>query len=315
MQAIITSNYGGVEVLQCQQNLAKPAIGDDEILVQIHACSVNPIDWKVRRGDFKLLTGRKPPKILGSDYAGLVVEVGSQITQYQPGDAVWGFVETFKRGTYAEFIKVKTEEIGPKPETLSFEEAAALPLVGLTAYQALVYSGKLKKGDHVLINGASGGVGLAGVQIAKTLGAWVTGVCSTRNLALVRKMGADEVIDYTKQDLLQNVGCYDIFFDVVANQSFPQVRRTLKPAGIYVRTLPSFSTMVLGPLLNLFRTQKAKVMDCKASARDLSRLKNMVEKGQLVPVVEKTYPLNQVQEAHTRSETGRVVGKLVLKVA
>jgi len=313
MQAVITSNYGGVEVLQ-RQNVARPAIKDNEILVQVRACSVNPIDWKVRRGDFKLLTGRKPPKILGGDYAGIVAEVGSQISQYRPGDAVWGVVETFKRGTYAEFVKVKAEEIGPKPQNLSFEEAASLPLVGLTAYQALVYSGKLKKGDHVLVNGASGGVGLAGVQIAKALGGQVTGVCSTRNLALVRKMGADEVVDYTKQNVLQNRGCYDIFFDVVPNQSFSQAQRTLKAAGIYVRTLPSFTAMVLGPLLNLFRTQKAKVMDCKACARDLAIIKEMVENEQLVPLIEKIYPLERVQEAHTRSETGRVVGKLVLKV-
>lgn len=313
MQAVITSNYGGIEVLQ-RRDVAKPIIADDEILVQVHACSVNPIDWKVRRGDFKLLTGRKPPKILGGDYAGIVAEAGSRISRYRPGDAVWGAVETFKRGTYAEFVKVKAEEIALKPQNLSFEEAASLPLAGLTAYQALVYSGKLKKGDHVLVNGASGGVGLAGIQIAKALGGRVTGVCSSNNLALVRKMGADEVIDYTKQNVLQNAGCYDIFFDVVPNHSFSQAQRTLRPAGIYVRTLPSFSTMILGPLLNPFRAQKSKVMDCKASAQDLAVLKEMVEKGQLVPVIEKTYALKQVQEAHTRSETGRVVGKLVLKV-
>lgn len=313
MQAIVTNKYGDVEVLQ-PQDVEKPVIKNDEILVQIHACSVNPIDWKVRSGDFKILTGRKPPKILGGDYAGIVAEVGSQITQYQPGDAVWGFVETFKRGTYAEFVKVKAEEIGPMPKNLSFEEAASLPLVGLTAYQALVYAGRLKKGYHILVNGCSGGVGLAAMQIAKALGGKVTGVCSTNNLQLARKMGANDVIDYTKQDVLKCLGIYDIFFDVVANKSFSQAKMTLKPAGIYIRTLPSFEAMVLGPLINVVSAKKVKTMDCKASAKDLALLKEMVEDGKLVPLIEKVYPLDQVHTAHRRSETGRVVGKLVLKV-
>ena len=313
MKAIITKRYGGVEVLQ-PQDVSKPVINDDEILVQVHACSVNPIDWKVRKGDFKILTGLKPPRVLGGDYAGVVAEVGSQISQYRPGEAVWGFVETFKRGTYAEYVKVKAEEIGPMPENLNFAEAASLPLVGLTAYQALVYVGRLEQGHHVLINGCSGGVGLAGVQIAKALGRQVTGVCSRKNMPLARKMGADAVIDYTHQDVLEGEDFYDIFFDVVANKSFAQAKRTLKPAGIYVRTLPSFEAMVLGPLLNLFRAKKVKILDCKASAKDLAILKKMVETGQLAPCLEKVYPLSQVREAHTRSETGRVVGKLVLKV-
>lgn len=313
MKAIITDNYGGAEVLKLQK-VEKPVIKDNEILVQVHACSVNPIDWKIRRGDFKILTGRKPPRILGGDYAGIVTEVGSRVTRYRSGDAVWGVVETFKRGTYADFVKVKAEEIGPKPENLSFEEAASLPLVGLTAYQALVYSGRLKQGDHILVNGASGGVGLAAIQIAKVLGCTVTGVCSANNLSLARKMGADEVIDYTKQNVLNCAGRYDIFFDVVANKSFAQAKGTLKAGGVYVRTLPSFESMIVGPLLNLFRARKVKVMDCKASAKDLTILKEMVENGKLVPRIEKVYPLDQVREAHTRSETGRVVGKLVLKV-
>ncbi len=313
MKAIITNKYGGVEVLK-HQEVEKPVIKDDEILVQVHACSVNPIDWKVRRGDFKILTGRKPPRILGGDYAGIVAEVGRQVTKYKTGDAVWGFVEAFNRGTYAEFIKVKAEEIGPKPKNLSFEEAASIPLVGLTAYQALVYSGRLKKGDHIIVNGCSGGVGLAGVQIAKALECKVTGVCSTNNLQLARNLGADDVIDYTKQDVLKCAGCYDIFFDVVANKTFSQAKMTLKPEGIYVRLLPSFQSMILGPLINMFSAKKVKIMDCKSSTKDLAVLKEMVENGKLVPLIEKVYPLEQVHEAHTRSETGRVVGKLVLKV-
>lgn len=314
MKAIITRKYGGIEVLEYQE-VENPVLKENEILVQVYACSVNPIDWKVRKGDFKIITGIKPPKILGNDYAGIVAEVGAQVTKYKPGDAVWGFVEAFNRGTYAEFVKVKEEEIGPKPQTLSFEEAASIPLVGLTAYQAFIYTAQLKKGDHIIVNGSSGGVGLAAVQIAKALECKVTGVCSTKNLQLTKEMGADEAIDYTKESVLQYRQRYDIFFDVVANQSFSQAKVTLKSGGTYVRTLPSFRTMILGPLLNPFGAKKAKTMDCKPSAGDLAMLKQMVESGKLIPVIEKVYPLEQVQEAHIRSESGRVVGKLVLNVA
>lgn len=242
MRAIVTTKYGSVEVLE-EQEVEKPVTQHNDILIQVYAFSVNPVDWKVRRGDAKLLTGRKPPKILGADYAGMVIEVGKQITNYKMGDAVFGMVNAFKGGTYAEFVKVKEEETCLKPENLSFEEAASLPVVAVTAYQSLVRQGQLKQGDHVLINGCSGGVGLSGVQIAKTLGCKVTGVCSTKNVEVAKKMGVDHVIDYTKEDIL----------------------------------------------------------------------KEMAERGKLVPVLEKVYPFEQIQEAHARSETGRVVGKIVIR--
>ena len=313
MRAIVTQQYGDVDVLNVRE-IERPSIRGDEILVRVHACSVNPIDWKVRKGDFRILTGLKPPRILGSDYAGVVVEVGHRITAYRPGDAVWGFVDTFQRGTYADFVVVKAEEIGPKPANLSFVEAASLPTVGLTAYQALVHYGRMRKADHVLINGSSGGVGLSAVQIARALGGRVTGVCSTRNLQTVMAMGADDVIDYTRQDIFNDGPSYDIFFDVVSNQSFTRARTRLKPSGIYVRTLPSLQSMVLGPFVNLVSARKVKVFDCKASARDLATLRQIVEAGSLVPVIENVYRLDQVRVAHQQSETGHVVGKLVIQI-
>lgn len=313
MKAIVTITYGSVEVLEYQE-VEKPVIKDDEILVQVHACSVNPVDWKIRRGDAKWLTGRTPPIILGGDYAGVVVEVGEQVKGYKTGDDVWGMVHAFKGGTYAEFVKVKKEEICLKPKNLSFEEASSIPLVGLTAYQSLVYNGRLKKGDHILVNGCSGGVGLAGLQIAKALGCKVTGICSTNNLQLAQKAGADYVIDYTKEDVLKSKVMYDIFFDAVAKKSFSQAKIILKEGGIYVTTLPSFQSLVFSPLINMVSTRKIKTIFVKPSTKDLAILKELVENGKLVPVVEKVYPLDRVREAHTRSETGRVVGKLVLKV-
>ncbi len=314
MKAIVTHEYGSVEVLNVQ-DVERPKITDDEILIRVHACSVNPVDWKIRRGDAKVLTGRKPPSILGGDYAGIVAEVGSQITGYKTGDAVWGMVNAFKGGTYAEFLKVNNEEIGLKPENLSFEEAASLPLVGLTAYQALLYEGRLRNGCHVMINGCSGGVGLAGLQIARALECRVTGVCSTKNLELAKNMGADSVIDYTRENIHKERNTYDIFFDAVGNQSFLNVRATLTSGGTYVSTLPTFQTLILGPMMNIISTKKMKKVLVKPNAKDLAILREMAETGRLVAVIEKIYPLDRVREAHERSETGRVVGKIVLKVA
>ncbi len=314
MKAIITEKYGDVDVLG-QQEVEKPTIQEDRILVRVNAFSINPVDWKIRRGDLKLLVGRKPPKILGGDYSGVVAEVGNQIPNFKIGDEVFGMVNAFKGGTYAEFVSVKKDQIAPKPQNLNFEEAASLPLVSLTAYQSLVYKGQLQPGNHVLINGCSGGVGLSGLQIAKALESRVTGVCSGKNLELGKKMGADHIIDYTDEDVLKEKNGYDIFFDAVGNQSFSQVKETLKPHGIYVTTLPSFQSMILGPLINLLGSKKFKKLLVKPCSKDLAALKEMAENGKLVPVLEKVYSMDQIREAHTRSETGRVVGKVVVKVA
>jgi NADPH:quinone reductase-like Zn-dependent oxidoreductase len=313
MKAIITEKYGDVDVLR-QQEVDKPEVQENEILVKVHAFSINPVDWKIRRGDLKILVGRKPPKILGGDYAGVVSEVGKQITNFKIGDEVFGLVNAFKGGTYAEFVRVKKEEIAPKPQNLNFEEAASLPLVSLTAYQSLVDKGQMQEGNHVMINGCSGGVGLSGLQIAKALECRVTGVCSTRNLDMVKKMGADHIIDYTKDDILLEKNAYDIFFDAVGNQSFFQVKETLKSHGIYVTTLPSFQSMILGPLINILGSRKFKKLLVSPRSKDLTVLKEMAENGKIVPVLEKVFSMDQIREAHTRSETGRVVGKVVIQV-
>ena len=313
MKAITTEKYGDVDVL-IQQEVEKPSIQENEILVEVHAFSINPVDWKIRRGDLKLMVGRRPPKILGGDYSGVVAEMGKQISDFNIGDEVFGLVNAFKGGTYSEFVRVKKEEIAPKPQNLNFEEAASLPLVSLTAYQSLIDKGQLQKGNHVIINGCSGGVGLSGLQIAKALESRVTGVCSTKNLELVKKMGADHIIDYTKEDVLKERNAYDIFFDLVSNRSFSQVKETLKPHGIYVTTLPSFHSIVLGPLINLFGSKKLKKILVTPRSKDLAVLKEMAEKGKLVPVLEKVYSMDQIREAHTRSQSGRVVGKVVVKV-
>jgi NADPH:quinone reductase-like Zn-dependent oxidoreductase len=224
-------------------------------------------------------------------------------------------VHAFKGGSYAEFVKVKAEETCLMPQNLSFEEAASLPVVSLTAYQSLVREGQIRMGDYVMINGCSGGVGLAGVQIAKALGCNVTGVCSAKNAETAKKTGADRVIDYTRENILRDKAAFNIFFDAVGNQSFFQAKETLKQGGKYVTTLPTLQALLLAPLINVFSSKKFKkimVAPGRKSAEDLKVLKEMVENGNLVPVLEKVFPIEQIREAHVRSETGRVVGKIGL---
>jgi len=313
MKAVTTTQYGGVDVLRLQE-IKNPVIEKDEILIKIHAASVNPIDWRVRKGSYKFLTGRRPPTILGNDFAGIVVDIGNDISTYKIGEAVWGFVEAFDRGTYAEYVKVREQEISRMPNNLNFEEAASIPTVGLTAYQALMKLGNLQPDNFVLINGCSGGVGTAAIQIAKAAGAKVFGVASTKNLDYAKKLGTDFPIDYTKSDVLSFTNCYDIFFDVASNKTFFQARDTLKKNGIYILALPSIQSMIFSPLINLLSSKKFKTFDCKSNTDDLLALKELVENNMLLPVIENTYSLEQIRDAHTKSESGHVVGKLVIKI-
>ena len=313
MRAIVTKRYGSADVLELQ-TIPNPRIKASQVLVRIHATSINPIDWKVRSGKMMLMTGVKPPRILGADLAGVVSEVGHNVTRYKIGDEVWGKVNAFKGGAYAEYLNVNEADLALKPQKLSFEEAASVPTVGLTAYQSLVNKGRLQPDHHVMINGCSGGVGLAGLQIARARGCEVTGTCSPNNFDLARSMGADHVIDYSEHDALRHDNRYDIFFDAVGTQSYLKVRNTLKARGIYVTTIPSLQSAILGLFVNLSGARKMKSMLVKSSHQDLDTLKQMVENGDMTPLIEKVYSLDMAPDAHRRSETGRVAGKLVLKI-
>ena len=315
MKAVITKKFGPPEVLEIQE-VKKPKIKDNEILIRVHASSVNPVDWKLRGGYMKILLGFKPTRILGADYSGIVTEIGSEVSDFKVGDAVFGLLHAYKGGAYAEFLKVKEKLVCLKPRNLNFEEAASIPLAALTSYQALVHEGKIKQGYHIMINGCTGGVGIAGVQIAKAFECTVTGVCSTKNIEIAKKVGVDHVIDYTKDDVLKDKNTYDIFLDAVANQSFFNAKETLKPGGTYITTLPGFHAFVLAPFINTISSKKLRkvlIVPSKVRVKDLKVLKEMIESGKFKPVIEKVYPIEQIREAHTRSETGRVVGKIVIR--
>ncbi|BAY66216.1 alcohol dehydrogenase zinc-binding domain-containing protein [Calothrix brevissima NIES-22] len=312
MKAVVIRRYGSAEVLQ-YEDVEQPTIKPDQLLVKIHASSVNPVDWKIRKGMLRSLIWKKFPMILGFDLAGEVVEVGSAVTGFQPGDAIYGSTAV-PGGAYAEFAAVPASIVAPKPTNLNYEQAAVVPLAALTALQALRDQGNIQSGQHVLINGAAGGVGIFAVQIAKALGTVVTGVCSTKNLDFVKSLGADRVIDYTQQDFTKDIEPYDIIFDVVGKRSPSQCKGVLKPNGVYITTLPSVESFVQSILTTFLPGQKVKFILEKPNTQDLLYLKELIEAGKMRVVIHRTYPLQELAAAHTESETERAIGKIAIAV-
>ncbi len=314
MKAAIINSYGSPEVLR-YQDVEPPQIKRDQLRVKVHAASVNPIDWKIRKGMLRLLTGNSFPMILGFDVSGEVVEVGQSVTQFKPGDLIYARLDQLPGGAYAEYAPIAAKVAAPKPENLTHEQAAAVPLAALTALQALRDEGGLQPGHKVLINGSSGGVGTFAVQIAKAMAAEVTAVCSTKNIELVKTLGADRTLDYTQQDFTQDAARYDIIFDAVGNRSFAQCQGALNPKGVYVTTQPLPASFLESLLTLPWPGKKAKVILLKSSAQDLADLKALIEAGKIRCIIDRTYPLAETAAAHARSETERAVGKIVITVA
>jgi NADPH:quinone reductase-like Zn-dependent oxidoreductase len=322
MKAIVYEKYGSADVLELQK-VEKPTPKADEVLVKVHAAAVNPYDWHFMRGEpyfMRLIAGLRTPKHtgLGVDYAGQVEAVGQDVTQFQPGDEVYGMGD----GAFAEYLCVPEMETALKPTNLTFEQAAAVPLAALTALQGLRDTGRLQPGQRVLIIGASGGVGTFAVQIAKALGAHVTGVCSTQNLEMVRSLGADEVIDYTRQDFTQRDRKYDLIFQLGGMHSPSHCRRALTPEGRLVLSSGDSDGRWLGPvdriikatILSPFVSQTLAALDTKRSQKDLAYLKDLIEAGKLTPVINQTHSLREVPEAIRYVEKGHARGKVVIVV-
>ncbi|NET73541.1 MAG: NAD(P)-dependent alcohol dehydrogenase [Sphaerospermopsis sp. SIO1G2] len=312
MKAMLIHGYGDVDVLKYEE-VEKPKIKPDQLLVQVHASSVNPIDWKTRKGMLKILTGNKFPLILGFDVAGEVVEVGAKVTRFQVGDAIYGST-SFPGGAYAELAAIPENLATHKPTNLSYQEAATIPLAALTSLQALRNLGNIKSGQKVLINGASGGVGIFAVQIAKALGTEVTGVCSSRNLDFVKSLNADFVIDYTQEDFTKGNLQYDIIFDAVAKRSFSECRKVLTSNGIYISTLPLPEVILQSVLTAFIPGQKAKIVLENPNSQDLNFLKELIENGKLRTVIDRTYPLQELTAAHLYSESEKAVGKIAIVI-
>lgn len=313
MKAVVFDRYGGVEVLQYRE-VEKPTIKPDQLLVRVRASSVNPVDWKIRQGHLQLLSGFNFPRIVGSDISGVVEEMGRDVTQFQPGDEVYTSLNPLTGGACAAYAAVTESVASIKPQNITHTEAAAVPIAGLTALQALRDLGEIQAGKKVLINGASGGVGIFAVQIAKAMNAEVTGVCSSKNRDFVNNLGADIVLDYARIDFTHQTQKYDIILDAVGNKTFAECENVLQTEGAYISTLPSFDNLV--PMfLSLFMSgKKAKLIVANANNSDLGILRKLIESGKVDPIVDRTYSLEEVAAAHTYSETGRAIGKIAISI-
>jgi NADPH:quinone reductase-like Zn-dependent oxidoreductase len=313
LKAVLFDRYGPPEVLVVGQT-ALPARRGQEMLVRVHAAGVNPKDCLVRKGKFRWFTGRRFPLGLGHDFAGTVEAVPHRGNGFQVGDAVYGMTNGWKGRTYAEVVPVRPAEAALKPANLTFAQAAAVPLAAQTALQALRDIGCVTGGQRVVINGASGGVGTFAVQIACLLGAHVTAVCSGRNVDLVRGLGADRIVDYQQEDLRGHADAVDVFFDVFGNQRFPDIRPLLTPRGRFISTVPGLPIFKWGVLSRLRPGPGAHLVVVKSRARDLQTLSAWIEAGRLVPLVDRSFVLEDVQQAHAYIETKRARGKVVLKL-
>ena len=323
MKAIVYCDYG-VSNLKLQE-IEKPTPADDQLLVKVRAASVNPLDWHFIEGTPYVMramgVGLRKPKDtrLGVDFAGTVEAVGKNVTKFKPGDEVFGG----KDGAFAEYVCVREPRaVALKPANITFEQAASVPIAAITALQGVRDKGKVQPGQKVLINGASGGVGTFAVQIAKSFGADVTGVCSTRNLDMVRSLGADHVIDYTKEDFTKGAERYDVIIDNVANHSLLESRRALKPNGIYVLIGGGSANEqgFIGPLINPikamllspFVSQKMGMLLADLNQKDLTFLADLMESGKVTPVIDKRYKLSELPQAIEYLEQGHARGKVVI---
>jgi NADPH:quinone reductase-like Zn-dependent oxidoreductase len=324
MKAIVYHRYGSPDVLRYEE-IEKPTFRDDEVLIKVRAASVNPLDWHFMRGTpyfIRMMAGLHKPKVtrLGVDVAGQVEAVGRNVTQFKPGDEVFGSC----RGAFAEYVRTSESALVMKPNNVTFVQAASVPVAAITALQGLRDKGKIQMGQKVLINGAAGGVGTFTVQIAKSFGAEVTGVCSTRNAELVRSIGADHVVDYTRADFTKGEQRYDIFFDCIGNHSLSSCLRVLNPKGIYIPVGGSMGNWMIGALaqsvwalvLSRFVSQKLAIFFlARLNKPDLTVLRELLENGKVTPAIDRCYKLSEAAEAIRYLEEGHARGKVVITLA
>jgi NADPH:quinone reductase-like Zn-dependent oxidoreductase len=324
MKAIICTRYGSPDVLQLQE-VVKPAPRDDEVLIKIHAASINARDWRFMRAKpffIRLMPGslsHPKNKVLGVDFAGQVDVTGSEVEQFKPGDEVFGYMPTAsRRGTFAEYVCAKENLVANKPTNLTYAQAAAVPLAAMTALQGLRDNGNIQPGQKVLVNGASGGVGTFAVQIAKTFGVQVTAVCSTRNLEMVRSLGADHVIDYKKEDFTQNGQQYDLILAVNGYHPISDYLRSLRPEGRYVVAGGSLRQLIQAgsnrKKVSKTGSQRIYIASLVQSQMDLIFIKELLEHGKVVPVIDGYYPLSKIPVAFWYFEKEHPKGKVVIRV-
>ena len=307
MRAVRIHNYGGPEQIKLE-NIAIPKPAAGEVLIKVHAAGVNPIDWKVREGYLAEVIPHTLPLTLGWDFSGEVAAVGQNVEKWHVGDAVYARPDLSKNGAYAEYITVSADEIAAKPKTLSWQKSAAVPLVTLTAWQALNDIGQMKQGDRVLIHAGAGGVGIAAIQLAKQAGATVYTTASTQNIAFLKSLGADEVIDYTQQDFT-TLADLDIVFDTMGGEVLEKSWATLKKGGCLI-------SIAEVPNENLAAKHEVKANFCfvQANSGQLSEISNLIDSGDITIEVDSVFPLDHIAQAHEKSESGHTRGKIVIQI-
>jgi NADPH:quinone reductase-like Zn-dependent oxidoreductase len=310
MRKVLYTRFGDEQVLEVREQ-PTPTIVSNQLLIQVKATSINPLDWKIYRGEMKLMSGAKLPKGVGIDFAGIVSQVGPGVARFRVGDAVFGLLEVFKGGALADYVVVTEADIAPKPAAISFDQAASLPVTGLSALQIVDQLAAVGPGQEVLINGAAGGVGLFAIQLAKKRGARVTAVAGPAGLQRATQMGADAVVDYTKQDIRQLPQRFDTIIDLSDQLPFKAAKKLLKPRATFVNTLPTPQGLILSFLHNLFSARKRRILILKPTAAGLSTLAALAQDGLQIPV-EKVYTLASVRQAYQETSRGKVKGKAVV---
>ena len=321
MKAIVYRHFGSPDVLHCEET-AKPEPREGQVLIRVRAAGLNPLDWKLMKGEprfLRLIVGLHKPKHPGVDVAGEVESIGPGVTQFKPGDAIFGAC----RGALAEYACAPVSSLAVKPENVTFEQAASVPVAAWTALQGLRDKAHIQAGHSVLINGAAGGVGTFAVQLAQHFGATVTGVCSTGNVEMVRSIGADRVIDYTQQGLAEDDRQYDVILECVGNLSLPHLRRMLKPRGVcvFIGARPDAGLMtILASMFRMFvlaplRKQKIVTFMARRNKKDLELIAGLLQLGAVKPVIDRCYSMGEVPEAIQYLEAGHVRGKLVVRIA
>ena len=313
MKAAVINSYGSPEVFEIT-DIPKPEIFENELLIKVKASSINPVDYKIRKGNLKLILGSKFPIVLGFDVAGEVVKAGSKVSKFKKGDLVYGRLNRKYGRAYAEYAAGSESVFALKPENISFEEAAAIPLAGLTALQAFTNTFKLEKGHQVLINGASGGVGHFAIQIVKLLEAECTAVCSSSHGKMLSESNVENFIDYSREDFKNSVKEYDVIFDVVGKESFLTCRHILKPGGVYITSLPR-PKLIIHRLISYFTKGKVKTLLMKSRGSDLEFLNGLINDGKFKVFIDKVFSLEEIADAHAYCEKGHVEGKVVVRIS
>lgn len=310
MKALVIHRFGDRSAAAIEE-VEEPVPGPFEVQVRVCAASVNPVDWKVREGKARIFTGGKFPKVLGVECAGEVQRIGERVTRFEEGDAVVLAAGVRRLGTFAEFACAEESAVYPVVKGVTFEQAACLPVAGLTALQSLRDHGRIASGKKVLVNGAAGGVGHFAVQVAKLFDAEVTGVASARNAELVRSLGADHVIDYTAADFTLAEERYDLIFDAVSTRSFGECRGVLADGGVYVSTLPD-RTLIAHLVTSFLPGKKARTMWVRPSEPDMTWMMEQIAAGRITVHIERVYPFAEIDDAFAESESGHARGKIVV---